>query len=257
LIKLQQYFFDNKVIIPGLSSHITGRYLGTPQNLLFQFIQVGINLDICPNPLPIPIDSMTPITIELLLDYGMISQIWFSNKAKLTNFPYKLKRPCELNIFPNKSLFIDIDSIPPEWVNKNNYSYKLLPSYHFICLYTSSSNDSERFYNQIEPTNYKFFVIDIQRRRAHMYNIIQMRFQEGLIPRIIAQTPHMTICSEIRKTNFHFCPEPQLWNSSATKKYIPTWKLHVNEILDEDYDYYEEYDEDYDFDEEAIHNLNT
>ena len=87
LIKLQQYFFNNKVTIPGLSSHITGRYLGNPQNLLFQFIQVGINLDICPNPLPIPVESMTPITIELLLDYGMISQIWFSDKAKLANFP--------------------------------------------------------------------------------------------------------------------------------------------------------------------------
>ena len=114
MIKLQQYFFDNKVTIPGLSSHITGRYLGTPQNLLFQFIQVGINLDICPNPLPIPIDSTTPIIVELLLDYGMISQIWYSDKAKLTNFRYKLKKSCELNIFPNKSLFIDIDSIPPE-----------------------------------------------------------------------------------------------------------------------------------------------
>jgi hypothetical protein len=128
---------------------------------LFQFIQVGINLDICPNPLPIPVESMTPITIELLLDYGMISQIWFSDKAKLTNFPYKLKRSCELNLFPNKSLFIDIDSIPPEWVNKNNFSYKLLPSYHFICLYASYSNDSERFYNQIKPTNYKFSISDI------------------------------------------------------------------------------------------------
>ena len=45
-----------------------------------------------------------------------------------------------------------------------------------------------------------------------MYNIIQMRFQEGLIPRIIAQTPHMTICSEIRHGDISF-PEPQLWNS--------------------------------------------
>ena len=88
LIKLQQYFFNNKVTIPGLSFHITGRYLGNPQNLLIQFIQVGINLDICPNPLPIPIESRTPITVELLLNYGMISQIWFSDKAKLTNFPY-------------------------------------------------------------------------------------------------------------------------------------------------------------------------
>ena len=139
LIKLQQYFFNNKVTIPGLSFHITGRYLGNPQNLLFQFIQIGINLDICPNPLPIPIESMTPITVKLLLDYGMISQIWFSDKSKLTNFPYKLKRSYELNLFPNKSIFIDIDSIPPEWVNKNNFSYKLLPSYHFICLYASSS----------------------------------------------------------------------------------------------------------------------
>jgi hypothetical protein len=62
LIKLQQYLFNHKVTIPGLSSHITGRYVGNPQNLLFQFIQVSINLDICPNPLPIPIESMTPIT---------------------------------------------------------------------------------------------------------------------------------------------------------------------------------------------------
>ena len=200
LIKLQQYFFDNKVTIPRISSHITDRYLGNQQNLLFQFVQIGINLDMCPNPLPIPIDSMTPITIELLLDYVIVSQIWFSDKTKLANFLYKLKKACELNLFPNKSIFIDIDSIPPEWVNKNNYSYKLLPSYHFICLYASSSSDSERFYNQIDPTNYKFSVTDIQRCRAHMYNIIQMRFQEDLIPRIIAQTPHMTICSEIRST---------------------------------------------------------
>jgi hypothetical protein len=64
---------------------------------LFQFVQIGINLDTCSNPLPIPIDSMTPITIELLLDYGMISQIWFSDKTKLANFPYKLKNSCELN----------------------------------------------------------------------------------------------------------------------------------------------------------------
>ena len=109
LIKLQQYFFNHKVTIPGLSSHITDRYLGNPQNLLFQFIQVGINFDICPNPLPIPIESMTPITIELILDYGMISQILFSDKVKLTNFPYKLRKSCELSLFPNKSLFIDID----------------------------------------------------------------------------------------------------------------------------------------------------
>ena len=73
LIKLQQYFFDHKVIIPGLSSHISDRYLGNQQNLLFQFVHVGVNLDICPNPLPIPIDNITPITVELLLDYGMIS----------------------------------------------------------------------------------------------------------------------------------------------------------------------------------------
>jgi hypothetical protein len=237
LIKLQQYFFDHKVTIPGLSSHITDRYLGNQQSLLFQFVQVGINLDICPNPLPIPIDSMTPITVELLLDYGMISQIWVSDKTKLANFPYKLKRSCEINTFLNKSLFLDIDSIPPEWVNKNNYSYKLLPSYHFICLHPSSLNDNERFYNQIEPTNYKFSITDIQKCRAHMYNIIQMRFQEDLIPRIIAQTPHMTICSEIRSTIFSCYPEPQLWNSPTTKEYIAYWKLHANEILeDEDYD---------------------
>ena len=30
LIKLQQYFFNNKVTIPSLSSHITRRYLGNP-----------------------------------------------------------------------------------------------------------------------------------------------------------------------------------------------------------------------------------
>jgi hypothetical protein len=64
-----------------------------------------------------------------------------------------------------------------------------------------------------------------------MYNIIQMRFQEDLIPRIIAQTPHMTICFEIRSTIFS-CPEPQLWNSPTTKEYIANWKLHVNEILE-------------------------
>ena len=46
------------------------------------------------------------------------------------------------------------------------------------------------------------------------------------------------------------CSEPQLWNSPTTKEYIEYWKLHVNEILEEeDYAYYEEYDEDYDFDE--------
>ena len=70
----------------------------------------------------------------------------------------------------------------------------------------------------------------------------------------------MTICSEIRKTNFHFCPEPQLWNSSTTKEYIAYWKLRVNEIFEEeDYTYYEneENEEDYDFDEEAIHNMDT
>ena len=120
---------------------------------------------------------MTPITVELLLDYDMISKIWFSDKTKLANFPYKLKKSCELNLFPNKSLYIDIDSIPSEWANKNNHSYKFLPSYHFICLYASSINDSERFYNQIDPTDYKFFVTNIQRCRAYMYNIIQMRFQ--------------------------------------------------------------------------------
>jgi hypothetical protein len=114
MIKLQQYFFTNKVNIPGLSSHTIDRYLGNQQNLLFQFNQIAINLDICPNSLPIPIDSMTPISIKLLLNYGMISQIWVSNKTKLSNFPYKLKKFCELNIFPNKSLYIDIDSIPPE-----------------------------------------------------------------------------------------------------------------------------------------------
>jgi hypothetical protein len=162
LIKLQQNFFTNKVTISGISSHITDRYLGNQQNLLFQFVQIGINLDTCPNPLLIPIDSMTPITIELLLDYVIVSQIWFSDKTKLANFPYKLKKSCELNLFPNKSLYIDIDSIPPEWANKNNHSYKFLPSYHFICLYASSINDSERFYNQINPTNYKFSVMDIQ-----------------------------------------------------------------------------------------------
>jgi hypothetical protein len=82
LIKLQQYFFDHKVTIPGLSSHITDRYLGNQQSLLFQFVQIGINLDICSNPLPIPIESMTPITVKLLLDYGMISQIWVLDKTK-------------------------------------------------------------------------------------------------------------------------------------------------------------------------------
>ena len=92
LIKLQQYFFNNKVIIPGISSHITDRYLGNQQSLLFQFVQIGINLDICPNPLPIPINSMTPITVELLLDYGMVSKFWFSDKVKIANFPYKLKK---------------------------------------------------------------------------------------------------------------------------------------------------------------------
>jgi hypothetical protein len=67
----------------------------------------------------------------------------------------------------------------------------------------------------------------------------------------------MTIYSEIGSTIFSY-PEPQLWNSSITKKYIVYWKLHVNEILEEEnYAYYEKYDEDYDFDEEAIHNLNT
>ena len=143
---------------------------------------------------------MTPITIELFLDYGMVSQIWFSDKAKLANFPYKLKKSCELNLFPNKSLYIDTDSISPEWANKNNHSFKRLPSYHFICLYASSINDSVRFYNQIDLTNYNFSVTDIQRCRAHMYNIIQMRFQEDLIPRIIVRTPLMTICLEITQS---------------------------------------------------------
>ena len=45
-----------------------------------------------------------------------------------------------------------------------------------------------------------------------MYNIIQMRFQEGLIPRIIAQTPYMTICLEIQHGDISY-PEPQLWNN--------------------------------------------
>ena len=119
----------------------------------------------------------------------MNSQIWVSDKTKLSNFPNELKKSCKLNIFPNKSLYIDIDSIPPEWVNKNDHSYKYLSSYHFICLYASSINDSERFYNQIEPTGYKFSVTGIQKCRTHIHNIIQMRFQDGLIPRIIAQTP--------------------------------------------------------------------
>ncbi len=118
---------------------------------------------------------MTPISIKLLLNYGMISQIWVSNKTKLSNFPYKLKKFCGLNIFPNKSLYIDIDSIPPEWVNKNDYSYKYLPSYHFICLFASSINNSERYYNQTEPTGYKFSVSDIEKFRAHTHNIIQIR----------------------------------------------------------------------------------
>jgi hypothetical protein len=52
-----------------------------------------------------------------------------------------------------------------------------------------------------------------------MYNIIQMRFQEGPIPRIIAQTPHMTICLEIRHRDISY-PEPQLWNSPIAKEYI-------------------------------------
>ena len=69
----------------------------------------------------------------------------------------------------------------------------------------------------------------------------------------------MTICSEIRNGVIS-CPEPQLWNSPTTKEYISYWKLHVNEILEEeDYTYYEneENEEDYDFDEEAIHNMDT
>ena len=64
---------------------------------------------------------MTPITVELFLNYGMISQIWFLDKVKLTNFPYKLKKSCKLNLFPNKSVLIVIDSIPPLRVNQNNY----------------------------------------------------------------------------------------------------------------------------------------
>ena len=160
---------------------------------------------------------MTPITVELLLDYDMISKIWFSDKTKLANFPYKLKKACELNLFPNKSIFIDIDSIPPEWVNKNNHFYKLLPSYHFIYLYASSLNDSERFYNQIDPTNYKFSVTDIQRCRAHMYNIIQIRFQEDLIPRILEQTPKMTICSEI-KNQVNSYPNPNFMEQFNYKR---------------------------------------
>ena len=86
-----------------------------------------------------------------------------------------------------------------------------------------------------------------------------MRFQEDLITRIITQTPHITIYSEIRN-RVNSYPEPQLWNSTTTKEYIAYWKLHVNEILEkEDYTYYEneENEEDYDFDEEAIHNMDT
>ena len=60
LIKLQQYFFYHKVIIPGLSSHISDRYLGNQQDLLFQFVQVGVNLDIC--PLPILIDNILDLS---------------------------------------------------------------------------------------------------------------------------------------------------------------------------------------------------
>ena len=162
----------------------------------------------------------------------------------------------QLNIFPNKSLYIDIDSIPPEWANKNDHSYKYLPSYHFICLYASSINDSERFYNQIEPTWYKFSVTNIQKCRAQIHNIIQMRFQDGLIPKIIAQTPHMTICSEIRYGDISYL-EPQLWISPTTQNYISYLKLHEDEILEEeDYTYYAN-EENYDFDEEAIHNMDT
>ena len=62
LIKLQQYFFDHKVIIPGLSSHISDRYLGNQQDLLFQFVQVGVNLDICPNPLSILINNILDLS---------------------------------------------------------------------------------------------------------------------------------------------------------------------------------------------------
>ncbi len=89
-----------------------------------------------------------------------------------------------------------------------------------------------------------------------MYNIIQIRFQKDLIPRNLAQTSHMTIYSEIRnKVNSYL--EPLLWNSPTTKEYIAYWKLHENEILEEeDYTYYED-EEDYDFNEEAIHNMDT
>jgi hypothetical protein len=80
---------------------------------------------------------MTPITVELLLDYGMVSAIWFSDKVKLANFPYKLQKSCELNLFPNKSLFIDIDSIPLNGSIKitipiNFYQVTILL---FICLF--------------------------------------------------------------------------------------------------------------------------
>ena len=84
-----------------------------------------------------------------------------------------------------------------------------------------------------------------------------MRFQEDLIPKIIAQTPHMTICSEIRN-QVNSYPKPQLWNSQTTKEYIAYWKLHENEIFEEeDYAYYKNEEEDYDFDEEVIHNIDT
>ena len=83
-----------------------------------------------------------------------------------------------------------------------------------------------------------------------------MRFQEDLIPRILAQTPHVTICSEIRN-RVNSYPEPLLRNSPTIKEYIAYWKLHENEILEEEnYTYYED-EEDYDFDEEAIHNMDT
>ena len=61
----------------------------------------------------------------------------------------------------------------------------------------------------------KFSVTNIQKCRAYMYNIIQMRFQEGLIHIIIAQTPHMTICLEIQHEDISYS-EPQLWNNPIT-----------------------------------------
>ena len=69
----------------------------------------------------------------------------------------------------------------------------------------------------------------------------------------------MIICSEIRHGDISYL-ELQLWNSPTTKEYIVYWKLHVNEILEEeDYTYYEneENEEDYDFDEKTLHNMDT